>query len=121
MRIPFLAAIALLLCGCATQTAVTDSDTLSGNPTIETGDLRPLYSDERWSALENRRYEGYVVMEAVAEGDSLRILKRIESIPDHTRDEMAMDFAGRMKVRRESPGTFFAQRKRVYAIFYPAP
>lgn len=120
-RICLLASVAFLVAGCASQTAVADSDTLAANPTIETGDLRPLYSAERWSSLENNKYEGYVVMEAVAEGDSLRILKLTESIPDHSRDEMAMDFAGRMKVRPEAPGTFFSQRKRIYAVFYPTP
>ena len=119
MRIPPLAAALLLLGGCTTQPATTASDTLAGNPTIDTSDVRLLYSPERWSAVENRKYDGYVVMEGVPEADSsVKIQKVVEAIPDHGRDDMAMEFGSRLKAIPETSGTYFTPKIRVYAVFY---
>jgi hypothetical protein len=122
MRLLPLAAALSMLCGCATKETESTSDTLAGNPTIETSDLRLLYSAERWATVENRRYDAYVVMDGVADFDSsVKIVKVLESIPDHSRDDMAREFAGRLRIQQDRTASFFTPKLRVYAVFYSGP
>jgi hypothetical protein len=122
MRLLPLSAALAMLCGCATQNTGSAPDTLAGNPTIETGDLSPLYSAERWTTVENRRYDAYVVMEGVADTDSyVKVLKVLESIPDHSRDDMAREFAGRLKAEPDRTASYFTPKLRIYAVFYSGP
>jgi hypothetical protein len=122
MRRLLPAAAILLFAGCAAPAAGPESDTLAGSPTIETSDVRTLYSAAHWSAIESRTFDGYVVMQGVPESDStVRIQKVLESVPDHSRDDMAMFFGSRLKAGTQSSGPVFTERIMVYAVFYTGP
>jgi len=122
MKLRHLAATMLVFSGCAAQPTTVGQDTLLSNPTIPTADLQSLYSDQRWSSVEHRRYDGYVLMQASAGDDSsVKIERVIESYPDHSRDSMAVAFGSRVKVDASRVGLYLAPSVRVYAVFYSGP
>jgi hypothetical protein len=93
--------------------------TLRDNPRLPTDSINRFYSYDKFAALRDRRYEGYVILEAEAITETkIRIDRVAEAFPDDSRVEIAKELAGKARSSARNVGSHLPPPIEVYVIFY---
>ncbi|PTY08455.1 hypothetical protein DB347_02415 [Opitutaceae bacterium EW11] len=81
--------------------------------------LQGYYTAAEWSALKDVRFDGYVILRGALNHDgSVHSPASFISYPDHSRDEMAVSFSKRIRLKPTQVGSHISPWAEIYVVFY---